>query len=72
MFDGDPRAWEPRPKRRRLYVVAPIGQRRGKRCWQLDMLFTEGWVPIMSFHARTKREAYAIGAWGVRTSTMCQ
>jgi hypothetical protein len=65
MFDGDPNGWEPKPKRRRLYTVVALGQRRGKRCWQVDMLFTEGWMPIVSFYAQTKREAYATAAWVV-------
>lgn len=70
-FDGDIFRWEPEPEFRRMYTVMLLGQRRGKRRWQLDILFNEGWVPIFGFYAQTKREAYARAAWAVRAAGMC-
>lgn len=70
-LDGNPHDWEPEPERRPerrqvLYTVMPRGTRKGQRKWQLDVLRKDGWMPIISFYAKTKTDAYCVASWALR------
>jgi hypothetical protein len=63
MFDGIERDWEP-PSRDPWYTVAPAGQRKRRKRWQVDMLWPGScdgnWWPVAAFYADSKLTAYAI------------
>lgn len=64
-FDGIEKDWEPRPSKRRWYVVEFCGQKKGRKRWCVETFDGEGWWPLFSFYAQTKREANGVASWAM-------